>query len=166
MTTKTKIAAAVKEWMTRPIVKVITVAGAYEDGIRAGIQMAMPKGGPEELELPEWLERQDWLDFCEHRRVACKTPMTLTAGKRMLSKLDRLRQAGHPPALVIDQSINSGKWTDIYPLKDDPMVPVPRKTYPPRPAALSFRDQQKASTRDEFVNGGQRIDPPPMDLEG
>ena len=67
-------------------------------------------------EIPPWLTKTDWDDFVKHRR-ALKAPMTVNAWARSLGALSRLRDAGHDPAAVINQSIVNG-WKGLFPLRN------------------------------------------------
>lgn len=69
------------------------------------------------MDLPDWLPRETWEDWVDHR-IAVKAPMTARAANLAIRHLDRLRQAGNDPVGVVEQSVRSGKWTDLYPLKD------------------------------------------------
>lgn len=70
-----------------------------------------------ELDLPDWLPRDAWVDWVEHR-IAVKAPMTGRAATMAINHLAKLRAAGNDPVAVIEQSVRSGKWTDLYPLRD------------------------------------------------
>jgi hypothetical protein len=69
------------------------------------------------IQLPDWLPRSSWSDWVEHR-IAVKAPMTKRAAEMAVRHLERLRTAGNDPVAVIEQSVRSGKWTDLYPLRD------------------------------------------------
>lgn len=75
---------------------------------------------PQELfafELPDWIPEKDWRDFCEMRKR--KRQVLTDAAKRLtILKLDKMRQAGHDPALVLQQS-TMNSWTGIFELKGD-----------------------------------------------
>ncbi|WLW64292.1 hypothetical protein RA224_12945 [Achromobacter aegrifaciens] len=70
-----------------------------------------------EFNLPDWLPRDAWVDWVEHR-IAVKAPMTERAATMAINHLAKLRAAGNDPVAVIEQSVRSGKWTDLYPLRD------------------------------------------------
>lgn len=76
-----------------------------------------------EIDLPEWLPDDVWQDWVEHRK-AVKAPLTKRAAELCLRKLDRLRVEGHCPIAVIEQSVITGKWTDLYPVKNDRLAPA------------------------------------------
>lgn len=69
------------------------------------------------IDLPDWLPRDSWTDWVQHR-IAVKAPMTERAAHMAVKHLDKLRAAGNDPVAVIEQSVRSGKWTDLYPLRD------------------------------------------------
>lgn len=68
------------------------------------------------VDLPEWLDPQAWADFSEHRRKI-RAPLTEHAAKLALGELAKLREQGHQPAAVINQSILNG-WRGLFALKD------------------------------------------------
>ncbi|QQB37971.1 hypothetical protein I6I07_15920 [Achromobacter deleyi] len=70
-----------------------------------------------DFELPDWLPRDAWVDWVEHR-IVVKAPMTERAATMAINHLAKLRAAGNDPVAVIEQSVRSGKWTDLYPLRD------------------------------------------------
>lgn len=70
-----------------------------------------------DIELPYWLPNDVWDDWVEHRK-AVKAPLTQRAAELSLKKLDRFRAEGHCPIAIIEQSVMSGKWTDLYPIRD------------------------------------------------
>ena len=67
--------------------------------------------------IPEWLNPEAWQSFLQHRK-AKRSPMTESAIKLTLKKLDEFRQKGQDPFLVLEQSILQG-WTGIFELKSD-----------------------------------------------
>ena len=79
---------------------------------------AVPKVAPRkiQLNLPDWLSPNVWQDW-HHFRNARKG-WTFRARELSLAKLGRLRDAGHDPAQVIEQSIECG-WTGLFELKKD-----------------------------------------------
>lgn len=83
------------------------------------------------LILPEWLPESAWSDFIEFRKSIPRSPFNLQAQKLALRKLEELREQGHDPTEVINQSILNG-WKGLFPLKQD-QGPNPE---------FSFLDQQ------------------------
>lgn len=70
-----------------------------------------------EIELPAWLPADAWQDWVEHRREI-KAPLTQRAAELSIKTLAKLKAQGNNPVEVIEQSVLSGKWTALYPLKD------------------------------------------------
>lgn len=73
--------------------------------------------------LPDWVPQED-LEAFMAMRAAIKKPLTVRALSRAVEKLDALRQQGHDPKRVLNQS-EDRRWQDLYPLKDDAPRPVP-----------------------------------------
>jgi DNA-binding transcriptional ArsR family regulator len=74
-----------------------------------------PKGevfNSAEMELPEWLPRDVWVEFVEHRRET-KKPLTERAARTNIRRLSELRSKGQDPRAVIDQTIAAG-WTGLF----------------------------------------------------
>jgi hypothetical protein len=67
--------------------------------------------------MPAWFNLLLWAAFKE-MRVAKKDPLTPMAEDLMMRRIELLRQQGHDPTAVIEQSIRNG-WKDVYPLKGD-----------------------------------------------
>lgn len=70
------------------------------------------------ISLPDWLPSDVWADWVAHRK-AVKSVMTERAAQLCIKKLEKLRAEGNDPVAVIEQSIMSGKWTDLYAIKGD-----------------------------------------------
>ncbi len=68
--------------------------------------------------LPEWLPIEPWNAFVEMRKKIRGAPWTPRAEKLTLNELDRLRQAGHSPAAVLDQSVQRG-YRSVFEVKGD-----------------------------------------------
>ncbi len=66
--------------------------------------------------LPDWVPRDDWDAFVAMRQ-SLRKPMTDRAKQLVVLELDRLRKAGHPPGLVLQQSIRRS-WQDVYALRE------------------------------------------------
>ncbi|WP_438455343.1 hypothetical protein [Vreelandella venusta] len=69
----------------------------------------------QESDLPEWVPAEQWADFVEHRKNK-KSKLTELATKKLISKLDKLRQEGNDLAAVLDQSV-ANDWTGVFPVK-------------------------------------------------
>lgn len=63
--------------------------------------------------VPEWMPADLWADFIA-ARLEAKKPLTATAAKRMLAKIERLKAEGHCPSRLLENSILN-RWTDVYP---------------------------------------------------
>lgn len=74
------------------------------------------KPAPSAPVLPDWLPKESWNEWVEYR-ASIKAPLNAKASKLSIDKLAKLRAEGHDPVAVIDQSIFSGKWTDLYAIK-------------------------------------------------
>ena len=70
---------------------------------------------PDSVSLPEWLSPEPFAAFIDHRKKL-KAPMTGLAQTRLIAELSRLREDGHDPEAVLDQSILNG-WKGVFPLK-------------------------------------------------
>lgn len=68
------------------------------------------------LVLPDWLEAEKWAEFKQHR-IRKRAPMTERAQELAIDELGKLREQGHDPGKVIDQSIYRG-WTGLFPVED------------------------------------------------
>jgi len=71
-----------------------------------------PGFAPLSIELPGWLDADDWADWVKHR-VELRKPITELAAREQLRRLAELRQAGHGPREVIRHSIAAG-WQGLF----------------------------------------------------
>jgi hypothetical protein len=97
-----------------------------------------------EMELPEWLQRDLWTEFVEHRKEM-KNPLTERAAKANIRKLCELRSKGQDPRAVIDQTIAAG-WTGLFevrPGKKPPKAQAP-VVDAPDPYELTMRQHLRA----------------------
>lgn len=62
------------------------------------------------------INNNTWQDFKDFRKKI-KKPMTERAEKLLLNRLVKLKEEGHPPERVLEQSIMYG-WSSVFPLKD------------------------------------------------
>lgn len=69
---------------------------------------------------PEWLPREAWNGF-KAMRVKIKKPLTDRAMTMAIGTLSDLRDAGHDPAAVLDQS-TMHCWQDLYEIKSNRAV--------------------------------------------
>lgn len=65
------------------------------------------------IELPDWLDRQDWVDWVQDRKDRRK-PVTEKAAPLQIRKLSRYRDEGHDPKSVIENSIEGG-YQGLFP---------------------------------------------------
>lgn len=71
----------------------------------------------EQIELPDWINRDDWIAFCEHRKEI-KKPLSERAAKLGISELKKLKDSGENVADVINQTIFN-RWAGFFALKRD-----------------------------------------------
>jgi len=64
--------------------------------------------------LPDWLPVEQWEGYVEMRRK--NGPFTDRAILLNLNKLEKLKQAGHDPGAVLDQSVERS-WSGLFPIK-------------------------------------------------
>lgn len=67
--------------------------------------------------LPDWMPVESWSAFLAMRAKKRAIP-TDYAMSLLIGKLSQLRDQGHDPGRVLDQSTLKN-WTDLYPIKDD-----------------------------------------------
>lgn len=68
--------------------------------------------------LPDWLPPDAWERWHRYRKAKSGKGWTPDAARLSLRKLSQLRDSGHNPVAVIDQSIER-TWTGLFPVKDD-----------------------------------------------
>jgi hypothetical protein len=90
--------------------------------------------------LPDWLPEKSWNEWVEYR-ASIKAPLTAKAAELTIKKLAKLYAEGNDPVDVIDQSIFSGKWTDLYPIKNERQQQQPQR---PTSAYQQKQDRQQA----------------------
>jgi len=64
------------------------------------------------LEIPNWIDVNDWKDFLAMRK-AIRKPMTPRAIKMMFSKLEQMKKKGIDVSQVLQRSILNN-WSDVY----------------------------------------------------
>lgn len=64
------------------------------------------------METPHWLDSETWEDFRAHRKEI-KKPLTPTAEKRMLRKLERLHAEGWDVNYCLDHAMAEG-WRGVF----------------------------------------------------
>jgi hypothetical protein len=67
---------------------------------------------PVSLEIPDWIDVNDWKDFVEMRKKIGK-PMTDRASKLIISKLEKMKVKGISPSVSLQNSILNA-WQDVY----------------------------------------------------
>lgn len=72
--------------------------------------------GLENLSLPAWMSPELWGEWVQYR-TSIKAKLTPKAAELCIGKLEQLRGEGNDPRAVIEQSIMSGKWTGLFPIK-------------------------------------------------
>jgi len=65
-----------------------------------------------EISIPEWLEKDLWDDFREHRKKLRK-PMTKRAEEMVLKKLSFLKDKGHNPQHLLMTALERG-WQTVF----------------------------------------------------
>lgn len=81
-------------------------------------QQKVCKAGSLNVSIPEWLDAGVWQSWVDYRK-AIKAPLSPQSAKLCLAKLESLRAEGSDPIEVINNSIMSGKWTGLFPIKQD-----------------------------------------------
>jgi hypothetical protein len=84
--------------------------------------------------LPDWLPVEPWEAFVEMRKKI-KAPLTEYAKKQCFKQLEMLRTRGHPPELVLNQSVMKG-WRGVFELSNGNHHPQ----LVPKPAAKSVTE--------------------------
>lgn len=74
-----------------------------------------PSSTPTAVDRPAWVPEEPWAGFEAMRRKS-RYPMTQRAAKLILAELAKLREQGHDPAAVLDQSTRNG-WRDVFPIR-------------------------------------------------
>jgi hypothetical protein len=64
------------------------------------------------VEIPDWIDVNDWKDFLAMRK-AIRKPMTPRAIKMMFSKLEQMKKKGIDVSQVLQRSILNN-WSDVY----------------------------------------------------
>ena len=76
------------------------------------------KEKPEDMALPEFMTREAWKEFIEHRKQI-KKPMTQLAAEKMLKNFVKYHEQGHDVQAMIDKAIECG-WQSVYPPDSPP----------------------------------------------
>jgi hypothetical protein len=115
------------------------------------------------IEAPDWLPGESWAAFVEHRK-AMRAPMTDQAQRLAVAKLGQLREQGHEPGQVIEQSIMRG-WRGLFPVESQGKTTgaQPHEARKPMSAVDRvrvatdkwLRDRQRAAAEDDSVVSSQ-----------
>ncbi len=95
------------------------------------------------IELPDWLPADDWEQW--HRFRNGRKGWTAHAKALSLRSLTKLRDDGHDPRAVIEQSIERG-WTGLFPVKPSHNG-APHGTHDPRSSRPSLVERVAANAR-------------------
>ncbi len=109
--------------------------------------------------LPNWVPQQPWCQFVEMRKKIRSAP-TDHACELLVTALARLRDSGHDPTAVLDQSTRNS-WKDVYPIRPNGNG-APNGHGKPRTATQNFLEgaaQYLAEIEESDGDSG-----PPLDL--
>ena len=99
-----------------------------------------PIENPPTPQLPEWLDLETWDEFKKHRKNV-KKPMTEFAEKKMLIKLGKLKDEGHDPNKLLEESLING-WQGVF---------EPKKQTQPKYLSADERARLNTSWLDEEI---------------
>ena len=68
------------------------------------------------IEIPSWIPSEEWDAFVEMRKVV-KKPLTEHGKKLAIGKLEKLKEKGHDPADVLNQSVMNN-WKGLFEIKE------------------------------------------------
>ena len=89
---------------------------------------------------PQWLDLEIWDEFKKHRKKV-KKPMTEFAEKKMLIKLGKLKDEGHDPNKLLEESLING-WQGVF---------EPKKQAQPKYLSADERARLNTSWLDEEI---------------
>lgn len=95
-------------------------------------------GEKEEKFLPDWLKKETWELWIEHRKEI-KKPLTKSSEKFCIARLKKLSDMGFSPESVVEQSI-IGRYVGLFPTKPDTRADTITET---RTYQKSFADQSR-----------------------
>lgn len=110
------------------------------------------------MEIPDWLPRNAWTDWVQHR-VAVDAPLTERAAELSLKTLAELRGAGHDPVASINASVMTGKWTSLYAPKPD------ARASPAGPGSYRQTENERRSAGFLRLIGAGQADENTIDME-
>lgn len=102
------------------------------------------------IELPDWMPVEAWDGWLEMRRNELKKPAGRRAQELAVKKLATLRDQGHGPEAVLDQS-TMANWQGLFPVKPDRTGPLPHNVTP-FPSRMS-RDEENRRASLDFLKG-------------
>ncbi|HJX33914.1 MAG TPA: hypothetical protein VJ373_01945 [Desulfatiglandales bacterium] len=73
------------------------------------------KNNKEPLVLPDWLDKELWNDFKEHRKKL-RRPMSQKAEQILIKKMEHLMSQGEDPKYLLITAIERG-WLSVFPSK-------------------------------------------------
>jgi hypothetical protein len=79
------------------------------------------------LELPAWLPRDAWAEFCAYRTEKRK-PLTKLAATKNLNRLSELWAEGQDPRAVIDRTI-AAEWVSFWPVNSSKNCASEKESY-------------------------------------
>lgn len=94
------------------------------------------------IELPEWLPREAWNDWADHRKKI-KSAMTPRAAELSIEKLAEYREQGFSPGRVINNAIERG-WRGLFTSGLTPDLKQPTQSKPG--ASGDFRGKSYTGT--------------------
>lgn len=117
-----------------------------------GVRKRSPGFDPLSIELPEWLDADDWADWAKHR-AEIRKPITEQAAREQLRRLGEFRQAGATPREVLRHCIAAG-WQGLF---------APAGTQAPTGGAKRFNPSEHVN-RSKLHKG--EVDADPYTIDG
>lgn len=115
---------------------------------------AKPK--PSAPAIPDWIPADEWKAFVEYRSKI-KAPLTDHAVKVAIDKLDKFRAAGENIADVLNQTILSGKWTGLFPVRNDARAGYQKGSGQGRPQSRHERNLETANEIRRRADGASPV---------
>jgi hypothetical protein len=106
-----------------------------------GTTIEPPKAG---VEIPEWLPAEHWAMWNRFRTKKDSKAWTDDARRLSLGTLGKLKDEGHDPKAVIEQSIERG-WTGLFPLKTN------KSFGRPAPQPENFKEKTYVGTDESSI---------------
>ena len=93
---------------------------------------------------PEWIARDDWDAFIQSR-IRQKKPLSPEAARRLIAKLDKLKNEGHDPSELLNEAVINS-WQSVWP-----------KTQPrASPDKAGKYDMNKLPTMEEYEDEARK----------